>query len=101
MYRIVDSFGWAGILALSQPVRRRTATSISALICSSYYYACFFRFFRACDRFHLASRFTSSSFETLNILLTALLNRSASVSPGTFGAGAGFILPSILNFFRS
>jgi hypothetical protein len=53
----------------------------------------FARFLRACARFHFSLRFTSSSFETLNILLAALLNLSASVSPGMFGAGAGFIVP--------
>jgi hypothetical protein len=55
----------------------------------------FVRFFRACARFHFASRFSTSSFDTLNIRRTALSNFSASVLPGTFGAGSGFIsLPS-------
>ena len=38
---------------------------------------------RACARFHFASRFASSSFETLNIRRTALSIFSASVLPGT------------------
>ena len=41
------------------------------------------RFFRACARFILASRRSTSSFVTLNILRTALSMRSASVLPGT------------------
>jgi len=52
------------------------------------FFACFFR---ARDRFHFASAFRTSSFETVNILRTALSKRSASVLPGTFGAGVGFI----------
>jgi hypothetical protein len=51
----------------------------------------FARFFRARARLHFASAFSTSSFETVNILRTALSNRSNSVLPGTCGAGAGFI----------
>lgn len=54
--------------------------------------AFFARFFRACERFQSASRFDSVSFETLNILRTGLSMRSASVLPGTSGAGRGFML---------
>jgi hypothetical protein len=53
----------------------------------------FARFFFACDRFQFSSRFRNSSFETLNIVRTALSIRSASVLPGTPGAGAGFMYP--------
>jgi hypothetical protein len=49
------------------------------------------RFFFARVRFSLASSFRYASFETLNTLRTALSNLSASVLPGTWGAGAGFI----------
>jgi hypothetical protein len=41
------------------------------------------RFLRPRDRFMLASRLSISSFDTLNILRTALSMRSASVLPGT------------------
>lgn len=51
------------------------------------FFACFFgRFFR------LASFFKSSAFETLSTERSALLMRSASVFPGTFGAGDGFMV---------
>ena len=49
------------------------------------------RLFRVRSRFHFASRFSSSSFDTLNILRRALSNLSASVLPGTCGAGNGLI----------
>jgi hypothetical protein len=49
------------------------------------------RFFRARSFFNLASSSRYASFETVNSFLTALSNRSASVLPGTLGAGAGFI----------
>jgi hypothetical protein len=51
----------------------------------------FARFFRSRSFFSLASSFRYASLETLKTFLTALLIRSASVLPGTFGAGAGFI----------
>jgi hypothetical protein len=39
-----------------------------------------------------ASFFSKSAFDTLRTMLSALLSRSAGVSPGTFGAaGSGFI----------
>src|SRR5689334_12770800 len=47
----------------------------------------FARFFRFRARFHSASRFTTSSFETAKIERTALSNRSNSESPGTSGGG--------------
>jgi len=37
------------------------------------------------------SCFTNASFDALNNMRTALSIRSASVSPGTGGAGCGFI----------
>ncbi|PYT34300.1 MAG: hypothetical protein DMG58_05210 [Acidobacteria bacterium] len=49
------------------------------------------RFFLARARFQFASSFNRSSFETVRILRRALSIRSASVLPGTFGAGNGFI----------
>jgi hypothetical protein len=42
-------------------------------------------------RFSFASFFSKSFFDTLSTMRRALLIRSAGVSPGTFGAGAGFI----------
>ena len=57
-------------------------------------YPCFLAFarlFSVRDRFHFASSFSTSSFETLNILRMALSIRSASVLPGTLGAGSGFM----------
>jgi hypothetical protein len=62
------------------------------MVCSCYFLA---RFFRA--RPHLLFSLNMSSFETVNILQTALSNRSASVLPGTFGAGAGFIEPPFIS----
>jgi hypothetical protein len=59
-----------------------------------FYHRAFFaftRFFRTRARLHFASAFSTSSFETVNILRTALSNRSNSVLPGTCGAGAGFM----------
>ena len=41
------------------------------------------RLFRVRARFHFVSRFSSSFFDTLNILRTALSKRSNSVLPGT------------------
>jgi hypothetical protein len=53
------------------------------------------RFFLAClfslARLSRASSFNKSAFDTLRTMLSALLSRSAGVSPGTFGAGNGFI----------
>jgi hypothetical protein len=49
------------------------------------------RLFRVRSRFHFASRFSRSFFDTLNILRRALSNLSASVLPGTCGAGNGFM----------
>jgi hypothetical protein len=49
------------------------------------------RFFRSRARFHFASSFSKSTFDTVRTLRKALSIRSASVLPGTFGAGAGFI----------
>jgi hypothetical protein len=43
------------------------------------------------SRFHFASRFSSSSFDTLKTWRIALSNRSNSVLPGTVGAGNGFM----------
>ena len=51
----------------------------------------FVRFFLACAQFHSASRKSKSSFDTLNIMPTALSNRSEPVLPGIFGARDGFI----------
>jgi hypothetical protein len=53
--------------------------------------------FRACLR--RASCFRYGPFGTLNIMRTALSMGSAGVLPGTFGAGAGFILVSSYNGF--
>lgn len=55
-------------------------------------YAFFVRFFLARARFQAASLPSNSSFETVNILRTALSMRSASVLPGTSGASNGFII---------
>ena len=52
----------------------------------------FARFFLACPRFRFTSRFSKSSFETLNMMRTALSMRSASVLPGISVAGSGFML---------
>jgi hypothetical protein len=48
------------------------------------------RFFLALACFHFASAFSKSVFETVSTLRKALSNFSASVLPGTFGAGCGF-----------
>jgi hypothetical protein len=56
------------------------------------------RFF-SCVRFRRASFFSRSFFDTVSTMLSALLIRSASVLPGTSGAGAGFI--SIYPFVSS
>jgi len=54
----------------------------------------FFRFL-SLARLSRASSFSKSAFDTLRTILSALLRRSAGVSPGTFGAaGSGFISPS-------
>lgn len=47
--------------------------------------------FCPCAFCHSVSRRCISSFETVKALLTALLNRSASVSPEMSGAGFGFM----------
>src|SRR5258708_2244767 len=70
---------------------RSYSTAVTGRSC----YTAFFRERRlfpafARFRFHLASSFNSSFFETVNILRTALSNFSASVFPGTSGAGSGF-----------
>jgi hypothetical protein len=48
-------------------------------------------FFLALARFNRFFSFVTVSGDTARTILTALLNRSASVSPGTFGAGSGFM----------
>ena len=49
------------------------------------------RFF-SLARLSRASFFSKSAFDTLRTMLSALLSRSAGVSPGTFGAaGSGFM----------
>jgi hypothetical protein len=50
----------------------------------------FVRFF-SLVRFSRASFFSKSFFDTVSTMLSALLMRSASVFPGTCGAGSGFI----------
>jgi hypothetical protein len=50
--------------------------------------------FLSLARFSRASFFSKSAFDTLRTMLSALLSRSAGVSPGTFGAaGNGFMPP--------
>ena len=51
----------------------------------------FFARFLALARFNLASFFRRSSFETVRTMRRALLNFCPGVSPGTVGAGSGFI----------
>ena len=51
----------------------------------------FFFFFFSLARLSRAFSFRKSAFDALRTLLSALLNRSAGVSPGTFGAGSGFM----------
>lgn len=54
--------------------------------------ACFFaRFFFSRSRFILKVSAWIASGDTVNTFLTALSKRSHSVSPGTGGAGCGFI----------
>jgi hypothetical protein len=43
-------------------------------------------------RFNFASSFSKAALGTVNTILSALLNRSLGVSPGTAGGGRGFIL---------
>jgi hypothetical protein len=50
------------------------------------------RFFRSRARFHFASSLSKSAFETLSTFVRALLIRSASVLPGTWGAGSGLFI---------
>lgn len=50
--------------------------------------------FLSLARFSRASFFSKSAFDTLRTMLSALLSRSAGVSPGTSGAaGSGFMRP--------
>ena len=58
----------------------------------------FARFLRSRARFSRSSSFRYASFGTLINFLTALSIRSASVLPGTGGAGSGFILNSLGSF---
>jgi hypothetical protein len=51
----------------------------------------FFRFF-SFARFSFASALRIASFGTVSTIRSALLIRSASVLPGTDGAGSGFML---------
>lgn len=51
----------------------------------------FFARFFSLARFSRVPFFSRSFFGTVNSILSALLIRSASVLPGTYGAGAGFI----------
>ncbi|MGI8746698.1 MAG: hypothetical protein ACR2NN_29810 [Bryobacteraceae bacterium] len=64
----------------------------------------FARFFFALSCFHFCSALSTSVLEIVNIFRTALSNRSASVFPGTLGAGAGFnafsLKGSFWNFFH-
>lgn len=59
------------------------------------------RFFRARACFHFASALSRSAFETVRTLRRALSILSASVLPGTCGAGSGFMgsLSSWWEFF--
>jgi hypothetical protein len=67
--------------------------SLSPVISDSHGLVFLARFF-ALARLSRASFFSSSSFETVRTMRSALLMRWASVSPGTGGAGSGFICPS-------
>src|SRR6266404_5937601 len=51
----------------------------------------FFERFLSRARFVRASFLSRSSFDTVRTMRSALLMRPASVLPGTFGAGSGFI----------
>jgi len=57
--------------------------------------ACRSCFLLSCIFCHSASRRCVSSFETVNVLRTALSKRSASVLPGTSGRGRVFKLPQV------